>query len=146
MAGRSAVRRMSVITPSFAPDFELCVELHRSILDNSADSVHHHIIVPRSDIKLFGRLAGQRTHILCEADFLPRSFVHLPGSNFTFNLRRLFPPVRGWILQQIVKLAAVAASDSDVVVVVELRHRVHSTFRCRNIRPKRRCPVLQEAR
>ena len=58
--GREA---MSVITPSFAPDFELCADLHRSVLEYSPNSVHHHIVVPRSDLKLFGRLAGPRTHI-----------------------------------------------------------------------------------
>ena len=110
--------RMSVITPSYAADFELCVDLHRSVLNYSPESVHHHIIVPRSDVELFGRLAGARTHILCQPDFLPSSFFHVPCSKFTLNLRQLFPPVRGWILQQIVKLAAVAASTDDVVLVV----------------------------
>src|SRR5215469_13511811 len=97
--------RMAVITPSFAPDFELCVALNRSVLQNSLDTVHHHIIVPRSDLKLFARLAGPRTHIRCEADFLPRGFVRVPLSKFTVNLGRPFPPVRGWILQQVIKLA-----------------------------------------
>ena len=32
---------------------------------------------------------------------------------------RKFPPVRGWILQQVVKLAAVAASKDDVVLVAD---------------------------
>jgi hypothetical protein len=111
--------RMAVITPSFAPDFELCADLNRSVLDYSPGSVHHHIIVPRSGLKLFGRLAGPRTHIRCEADFLPRSFVPVPFSKFTVNLGRPFPPVRGWILQQVLKLAAVASSEDDVALVVD---------------------------
>jgi Family of unknown function (DUF6492) len=111
--------RMSVVTPSFAPDFELCADLHRSVLDYSPASVHHHIIVPRQDLKLFGRLAGPRTHIQCEADFLPPSFIPVPFTKFTVNLDRPFPPVRGWILQQVLKLAAVAASENDVVLLVD---------------------------
>jgi hypothetical protein len=111
--------RMGVITKSFAPDFELCVALNRSVLDNSPDAVGHHIIVPRSDLKLFGRLAGPRTHIRCEADLLPRTFVRVPFVNITVNLSRPFPPVRGWIQQQVVKLAAIAASEDDVVLVVD---------------------------
>src|SRR5262245_23868232 len=110
---------MAVITPSFAPDFELCAPLNRSVLDNSPDTVQHHIVVPRPDLKLFDRLAGPRTHIRCEADFLPRSFVRVPFNNVTVNLGRPFPPVRGWILQQVVKLAAVATSEDDVVVLVD---------------------------
>jgi hypothetical protein len=111
--------RLAVITPSFAPDFELCADLHRSVLDYSPDAVHHHIIVPRRDLELFGRLAGSRTHIRCEAEFLPRSFVPVPFTKFTVNLRRPFPPVRGWILQQVLKLAATAASEDDVVLLVD---------------------------
>ena len=111
--------RMSVITPSFAPDFELCAGLHRSVLKCLPSSVHHHIIVPRSDLKLFSHLAGPRTHIHCEADLLPRSFVHVPFSKLTVNLGQPFPPVRGWILQQLIKLAAVAESEDDVVLLVD---------------------------
>lgn len=111
--------RLAVITPSFGPDFELCADLNRSVLRNSPDTIHHQIIVPQSDRDLFGRLAGPRTHIRSEADFLPRSFVRLPFSAFTINLWRPLPPVRGWILQQIIKLAAVAASNEDVVVLVD---------------------------
>jgi hypothetical protein len=111
--------RMAVMTKSFAPDFELCAALNRSVLDNTPDAVHHHIIVPRSDLKLFGRLAGSRTHIRCEADLLPRTFVPMPFRNIMVNLARPFPPVRGWILQQVIKLAAIAASEDDAVLVVD---------------------------
>lgn len=110
---------MIVITPSFAPDFELCNNLHQSLLDCAPDDVHHHIIVPPSDIKLFSRLAGPRARILRETEFLPRSFVRLPFTKFTVNLSRPFPPIRGWILQQIVKLGAVASAKDDVVVLVD---------------------------
>src|SRR5262249_48437137 len=111
--------RMAVITPSFATDFELCSDLNRSVLNYSPDSIHHYIIVPEADLNLFGRLAGSRTHIRCESDLLPRSFIRVPFTKFTVNLRRPFPPVRGWILQQVIKLAAVAASEHDVVLLVD---------------------------
>lgn len=111
--------RIAVITKSFAPDFELCVALNRSVLDNAPDKVQHHIIVPRSDLKLFGQLAGLRTHVRCEADLLPGTFVPIPFSNITVNLARPFPPVRGWIQQQVIKLAAVAESEDDVVLIAD---------------------------
>jgi len=111
--------RLTVITKSYAPDFELCAALNRSVLDNSSDTVQHQIIVPRMDLKLFGRLAGPRTEIRCEADFLPRIFLPVPFSNITINLRRPLPPVRGWIQQQVIKLAAVAASDADVALLAD---------------------------
>ncbi|MGB8399530.1 DUF6492 family protein [Bradyrhizobium sp.] len=111
--------RMAVITKTFAPDFELCAALNRSVLENSPETIQHHIIAPRSDLKLFGRLAGPRTHIRCEADFLPRTFVRVPFCNIMVNLGRPFPPVRGWIQQQVFKLAAIAASEDDAVLVVD---------------------------
>jgi len=111
--------RMAVITKSFAPDFELCAALNRSMLENSPDTIYHHIVVPRSDLELFGRLAGPRTHVRCEADLLPRTFVRMPFSNMMVNLGRPFPPVRGWIQQQVIKLAAIAASEDDAVLVVD---------------------------
>jgi hypothetical protein len=111
--------RLAVITKSFAPDFELCMDLHRSVLDYSPDTVHHHIIVPQRDLKLFRALANSRTHIRCDADFLPRSFLPAPFGNWTLNLARPLPPVRGWILQQVVKLAASAACEDDIVLVVD---------------------------
>jgi Family of unknown function (DUF6492) len=110
---------LSVITPSFGPDFDLCAALHASVLAHAPQSVRHHIIVPPRDVALFRRLAGPRARIHAETDFLPRSFRPLPGLNLSVNLRRPFPPLRGWILQQIIKLAAAARSDADVVVVVD---------------------------
>jgi len=111
--------RMALITKSYAPDFELCGALNRSVLDNSPSTIEHRIVVPRSDLCLFTQLEGPRTHICCEADLLPRTFVRLPFVNVTISLLRPFPPVRGWIQQQVVKLAAIAASAEDAVLVVD---------------------------
>jgi hypothetical protein len=111
--------RLAVLTPSYAPDFELCADLHRSVLAHSPESVQHHLVVPRRDLSLFAELSGPRTHIHCESDFLPRSFVPLPRVNFSVNVRRPFPPVRGWIRQQILKLAAASQLDCDVVLLVD---------------------------
>ena len=41
------------------------------------------------------------------------------SAKFKINLGRPFPPVRGWILQQVIKLAAVAACEEDVVLLVD---------------------------
>ena len=111
--------RLAIITPSYAPDFELCADLHRSVLRHSPSSVQHHIIVPGPDLELFSRLAGPRVVLHDEAAFLPRSIRAVPGTKYRVNLRRPFPPLRGWILQQVIKLAAAARSDADVVVLVD---------------------------
>jgi len=110
---------MAVLTPSIRADYDLCAGLNRSVLEYSPPSVEHHIVVPRRDLARFDHLSGPRTRVHSEAGFLPRSFVRLPLGNATVNLGRPFPPVRGWILQQIVKLAAAASLDADVVVLVD---------------------------
>lgn len=108
-----------MVTPSFGPDFELCAALHRSVLAHSPASVRHHIIVPRADLPRFGELRGDRTVLHDEAEFLPRSVRPVPGTKYSVNLRRPFPPLRGWILQQVIKLSAAARLDADVVVLVD---------------------------
>jgi hypothetical protein len=109
---------MTVITKSYAPDYELCADLARSVLRWSS-TAQHVIIVPGSDVKLFNQLAGPRTTIRTEAELLPRSFLRSPVGNVTVNTRRPWPPVRGWIVQQLVKLAAAAESQDDLVVIVD---------------------------
>ncbi|MGA3489435.1 DUF6492 family protein [Micromonosporaceae bacterium DT55] len=111
--------RLAVVTPSYAPDFDLCADLNRSVLAHSGDDVHHHIVVAARDLALFARLAGPRTHIRRASDHLPRGFVPVPRTNLTLNLRRPFPPLRGWITQQIVKLAVTAGFDADAVLLVD---------------------------
>ena len=111
--------RLAVITPSYAPDFELCADLSRSIQAFWPSTVEQHIIVPRRDLARFRTLAGGRIRVHDVAEYLPRSFLTLPAVNGWINARRPFPPVRGWIAQQIVKLAAAARLDADVALLVD---------------------------
>ena len=58
----------------------------------------------------------------------------LPGANAWLNLRRPYPPVRGWVMQQLVKLHAAAELGADVVLladsdVVFVRPVTADTFR-----------------
>jgi hypothetical protein len=111
--------RLAIITPSYAPDFELCTDLHRSVQAFCPPAVEHHIIVPKRDLALFRQLSGDRVQVHDVAEFLPRSFLALPGVNGWVNARRPFPPLRGWITQQVVKLAAAARLDTDVALLVD---------------------------
>jgi hypothetical protein len=107
---------LEVITPSYAPDFELCADLNASVLAHGA-GVQHTIIVPPRDLVLFEALVGRDTVVRSAEDFLP-GLPRLPR-NFRLNPRRPWLPVRGWIAQQVVKLAAAAASDADLVLMVD---------------------------
>lgn len=107
---------LEVITPSYAPDFELCADLNASILARG-ERVRHTIIVPPRDVRLFDALHGEATVIRSVDELLP-GLRRLPR-NFWLNPRRPWLPVRGWIAQQLVKLAAAAASESDLVLMVD---------------------------
>lgn len=110
---------MEIVTPSYEPDFEFCRDLNRSVLSNTPEDVPHRIFVSKRDLGRFKELENSRTQIVCTADVLPGGFVELPRINFTLNLRRPVPPIRGWMRQQLVKLAATAQSSADVVVLVD---------------------------
>jgi hypothetical protein len=139
---------LAILTPSYRPDLERLRRLHRSVLEHTDSDVVHHVIVPRSDLDVFGDLVSSRFRLWSEADFLPPGFVLTDGfadfvRRFEFlpakarvkavNMRRPWPPVRGWILQQIVKLQAATRLDADVVAVIDsdvvlIRDVNHETF------------------
>jgi hypothetical protein len=116
---------LAVITPSYAPDLDLCGDLNASVLRYTPDDVRHYIITPARDVPLFSRLRGSRTEVLAVNDVLPRRIVTVPRANYWLNLRRPFPPIRGWMMQQLVKLQAASQLpagrlllvDSDVLLV-----------------------------
>ena len=108
-----------MFTPSYGPDFELCRDLSRSVLEFTADNVNHHIVVPRANLRRFEQLAGPRTHIHEVAEFLPRLIRRLPQMNFWLNLAHPYPPLRGWIAQQILKLAFTAQASADAVLTID---------------------------
>jgi Family of unknown function (DUF6492) len=123
-----------VITPSYAPDVELCSALNESVLRNTPGPVRHYIITPARDVKLFSRLRGTRTEVLSVDEVLPWHVMPVPGANFWLNLRRPWPPLRGWAMQQIIKLQMAAKVNADLLLladsdVVLVRPVTGETFR-----------------
>jgi len=109
---------LEILTPSYRPDLGLCRDLNASVLAHGDAGTRHRVVVPRRDRGLVRDLAGHRTTVETSQRYLPRGFVPVPG-NLHVNLLRPVPPVRGWVSQQVVKLAATAASDADLVVVAD---------------------------
>lgn len=110
---------IAVITPSYSPDAELFDDLHRSVRDHTASNTVHHVIVPARDRVKFAGHSGSRCRVWTVPDLLPGHYVQLPVDGWWTNIRRPWPPVRGWILQQAVKIAATAAMDAENVLVVD---------------------------
>jgi len=115
----SEMRGLAVVTPSYAPDSELCRDLNRSVLRWMPPDVQHHIVVPRQDLPVFRMLANDRTIIHDYSEFLPATIRRLPLLNMWINNRRPWPPVRGWITQQLIKLSVAAALEAEAVLLVD---------------------------
>lgn len=105
---------LSVITPSYRPDAALCRDLNRSLRLFAPPGTSHCVIVPRADRGAFDGISDVRA----VDEYLPRNFLRIPG-NMWINVRYPFPPVRGWIVQQILKLEAAAQSAAEVALLVD---------------------------
>jgi hypothetical protein len=134
-----------VVTPSHAPDFPSFARLHESVVRNTEAHVRHLVAVPDLDVDLFRNIDTGRLDVLGYRDILPRSFrsttrlARLPRLPRGYrigavNARRPWPPLRGWILQQVVKLAVVSGLEDDVAVLIDsdvvvVRPLEEATFR-----------------
>ncbi|MBN1172120.1 MAG: hypothetical protein JXA67_08090 [Micromonosporaceae bacterium] len=110
---------LAVITPTFHADAELFVDLHRSVLEYTPPETVHHVFVPPTDLGIFGQYAGPRCRVWANSELMPRRYLRLSGSNDYLNLTRPWPPVRGWVTQQAVKITAASQLAADIVLIVD---------------------------
>lgn len=110
---------LAVITPTFRGDAEIFADLHRSVLEFTPADTVHHVIVPVNDRDLFSQYAGPRCRILTSAELLPRRYLRFGRGDTYVNVRRPWPPVRGWVSQQALKIAAAAQLEADVVLIAD---------------------------
>jgi hypothetical protein len=54
------LKSIAIVTPTYAPDYAVCVDLHRSMLKFTDNSVVHYLIAPPADVELFKSLRGPR--------------------------------------------------------------------------------------
>jgi hypothetical protein len=109
--------RTAIVTPSYPPDFERCKLLVES-LAHCAPQLRHYLIIDRRDRAMFRVLESDRTTIIDSEDILSSTFVRLPmPEGYWFNWRGL--PVRGWIVQQMRKIAIANVIDAENLVYVD---------------------------
>lgn len=109
---------LGLITPSYAPDFERCKLLCRSVEHFISPSVNHYVIVDQRDLQLFRQLEKPNTKILTVESILPWWIKRVPFLNKSWlSIKTL--PIRNWLIQQIVKIAAAQQIDEDVSVFVD---------------------------
>jgi hypothetical protein len=95
----------AIVTPTFWRDLARC-ELLVESLDQCAPDMPHYLIVDRRDRSTFAHLERGKHKIIDSEELLGNRFWRIPGnSGLWLSLKT--PPVRGWILQQIKKIAAI---------------------------------------
>jgi len=113
------------ITPSYAPDFQRCKLLCWSIKQFVSHPVKHYIIVENKDLKLFQQLADDNTIILTKEKILPVWIKRIPffdRRNIWLNFKGYKSGnwlLKGWLIQQIVKLAAAQYVEEEVLIFVD---------------------------
>jgi hypothetical protein len=107
-------RSFAIVTPTYLPDLERC-ELLAESLDRVAPLVPHYLIVDRRDRAAFIHLQrGNRRLVESEA-IVGKWMWRMPGRN-GFWLSFTAPPVRGWIIQQILKVGIIDVISERTVV------------------------------
>jgi Family of unknown function (DUF6492) len=114
------MNELAVITPTYRGDAAIFADLHRSVLEFTPEDTVHHIVVPPSDRALFARYQGPRCRVWTSSELLPKRYLPLRLGRLEFvNMRRPWPPVRGWISQQAQKIAIAGRLDARVVLLVD---------------------------
>jgi hypothetical protein len=120
--GKTVTPSVAFVTPSYRPDRDRSALLSRS-LEACAPSFEHWIIVDRGDLPLFRPLQNNRTNVVAKEEVLPLWVRRLDTlriglrSNAWIHARGM--PIRGWLLQQFVKLAVAEKLSADVLVHVD---------------------------
>lgn len=104
----------AIVTPTYLPDLARCKILAES-LDICSPNVSHYIIVDHRDWVHFKHLEGPKRHLIESESLLGPWIRRMPGRKSVWlSLKSL--PVRGWIIQQILKLASIEAIAERTLV------------------------------
>ncbi|MDE3174927.1 MAG: hypothetical protein KGM15_02320 [Pseudomonadota bacterium] len=120
----------TLITCSFRGDLDVCRLLCRSIDLYACADFEHRLYAPARDLPLFADLASALRRIATQESLLPRWLwtlplprpewrerLGLPRRNVYLSL--LHGPVRGWIAQQLMKIAASLAADDEIIAHID---------------------------
>ena len=111
--------RATLITPSYHRDFEACRFLCETADQFLDPEIDHLLIVPNADKKLFAPLQSARRTLVAQEDLLPRWMKQVPGLRRPWRITPFSLPVRGWIAQQMIKLASDWACDSEIFLFAD---------------------------
>lgn len=107
-----------LVTPTYAPDFKRCKDMLDSCDRYISGLAEHLILVDKPDLDLFMPLQRPNVRVICKSTLLPVAIARVPLQQ-RWWLTACSLPVRGWILQQIMKLAITAQNSADSVSFVD---------------------------
>ncbi len=125
---------LALITPTYRNDLALFADLHQSVLLHTDESVKHYVVVPSGDADLFSAMAGPRCIIVPEeslysANYKSVSIVNqmlrplsrvLPHARIAaINIKRPLRPIRGWVMQQVLKMELSRQLNVDMVLLLD---------------------------
>ena len=124
----SSPQRFAMATPSYHGDYERCHLLCESIDRFITGLSMHYIMVDEADLPLFRSLAGPHRCIITAKDLLP-SWLKAYNDPFSRTPRRVWtgtgammrgvPPLRGWHIQQLLKMALPEIIQEDVILYAD---------------------------
>ncbi len=110
--------RFAIITPSYRFDLGRCELLCRSVSRHVTGSFHHYLIVDERDRAPFRHLENHVTTVLTVEEILPWWIRRAPLiRGWWLNFKG--PPIRNWILQQIVKLSVAECIDAEAYLFAD---------------------------
>ncbi|WP_432288463.1 DUF6492 family protein [Aminobacter sp. BA135] len=113
----------ALITASYAADFERCRLLCETVDRHVTGASHHYLLVEHRDVALFQQLEGKRRTVIDERELLPSWLRDIPDPTSLFK-RRIWlslkaPPLRGWHVQQLRRMAIAESIEQETLVYVD---------------------------
>lgn len=107
-----------LVTPSYAPDLERCRLLVESVEKYAVGIDKHILVIDRRDAAAFSDLRRANVELVFKEDLLP-SWVRQMSFNRRWWWSGKTLPVRGWVMQQVVKLSIAEHFDADIILFAD---------------------------
>lgn len=109
---------LEIVTCSYRPDLERCSRLCASIDEFVDPTIVHTLLVPRRDREAFTSLENHRRRVLAVEAVVPGRYRQLPFSEKLW-IDAWGWPLRGWVMQQLVKLSVSEAVGAELIVFAD---------------------------
>lgn len=133
-SGGAVAPDVALLTASYAADFERCRLLCETVDRHVSGASHHYLLVEHRDVAMFRELEGSRRTVVDERDILPSWLRDIPDPASLFR-RRIWlslkaPPLRGWHVQQLRRMAIAGHIHQETLVYVDSDVAFLKPFNC----------------